>query len=860
MDTMSAIGQVYQPHHKEAIENIERHFKVNDSASIVMPPGTGKTTVAIGVANAFIGNLPVLVLVESNVLCEQLNQAFTQMIGNDSSVILKNETNKASSANVHIASVQTLKTNLVNDIQYGLVIIFDIGISAELQKLLEFGSLSTSKLLFISSVIYPHIEKLAGKPIYNLTFLDAVKQGILRRVEYKTGPSVDLKYIGDNDYLAKLFSDLIQKYSAQPESRGLVICPTIETAEKVYEALSQLSKALRPVLLHTKIKTLNEDIRSFASGDNYSIAIVVNLFVGTDFSGLTDVILLRKFGSYPLFQQAVGRVTRLTQNANVGVVWDFADNKNLFDEEMGTVFVKDDSEVKGAFSSDLVCPLEDKPAQKDLLGRKGLVDTLKGMIDRESNDHLIIALFGRWGSGKSSVLRMLGEKYSQSSNRSFITFNAWQAEHSNNISASIANQLTTDLYESKGIVGQIILSLKARLLKSKTELLLEFVFISMATIFGIGYLLPELIGDDFNIKREYVASLALAFPTIYSLLSSYHKHPFTGKLKELSKRPDFNEHIGLGYSIREQIFCLLSVYPMTFFQVLKGVFCEIPANDHKYILVIDDLDRCSDNKIIETLEAVQLVVDLPKINVLLAVAPEVLLDAVASRYINQRRKLSEEEGQKLARNFLGKILQITVTLDKPSSLNRNNFITSRLYADLSADEPFNPPPVQQVKSKKQLELSHQPEDIMDFEGYSDEFNDNYERSADYLESTQKEYEFFVQCSDLFDIHNPRTLIRIHNAITLLKGLYPSISGTEGKLTHYIYLVFWFEVYATESINNRKVMLDELLSDNADDVESAMFGGSSLLSFDGFSDVEIKEMLYRVKNMSLPAVELNSEIK
>jgi hypothetical protein len=191
-------------------------------------------------------------------------------------------------------------------------------------------------------------------------------------------------------------------------------------------------------------------------------------------------------------------------------------------------------------------------------------------------------------------------------------------------------------------------------------------------------------------------------------------------------------------------------------------------------------------------------------------------------------------------------------LDKPTSLNRNQFINSRLYSGIenNIELTLNALP----KIKLETTKSHASKEILDFTDFVDETNEDYDRTDSYLKSSNNEYEFFVKCSEYFDIHNPRTLIRIHNAVTLMKGVYPAIYQIDGMLKHYIYLTFWHEIYATLDSAKKKAMLNIILPDRSDsDVKET--NNNQIISFENIEHSEIKVMLFRVKNMSLPAIEL-----
>jgi hypothetical protein len=853
---------------RQAVEAIERQLFERGRATLVMPHGTGKSRVLVELTRRVSEKLPTLIIVGSVAAANQLSYFYREFFGENFSRLLSEDgrnheilsevPEEADFYPVDIVNLQRLEREFVFHGRYELVVVLDIKLSAVLQQDLISGKFSNAKKLFVESIRSIKYEEFAGPPAYEYTLKQAVSEGNLRSIEYNVLEKVNFDEFDNIDYVRQMFGGFIDRESENEIAKVLVVCDSVKNAEKLYSSLLKIREYGNPYLIHSGVRSHTNLIREFVNSDEKSIAIVVNLIVGVDFSGLTDLVLLKRFPNERDFLYAISRINRLALNLGKGRVWDFSGNQIYFNSDLGEIknvgVGKIDGHIGGGeHIAELVIPLEDKPAKVDLLGRKGLVDILKGLIERDTKDHLIIALFGRWGSGKSSVIQMLRDKYEKTPNRNFIEFNAWQAEHSNSMSASIAQQLVNDLYGAEGFLGQVLLSYKARILQSKAELIKEFVFVAIVTAFCFGFALPGLV-EDFKLRYGTLAALSISLPAVFSIVISYLKHPFTGQLKELAKRPNFKEHIGLGHAIREQIFCLLSVYPLSFWQVVKKAIGKTINHKHKYILVIDDLDRCSDKKIIETLEAIQLIVDLPCVNILLAVAPDVLIDAVASRYMGQRSGLSEEAGKQLARDFLGKVLQITITLDNPSALNRNQFINARLYAAVEKQKKTNDEPVKKIILEKQK--PDVPEEILDFTDFVDEAEEAYDRTESYLQSNNEEYEFFVKCSEHFDIHNPRTLIRIHNAITLLKGMYPAIYKHEGMLNHYIYLTFWHEVYATVDAAQKKIMLGIILPDDSDDVLHGVMGSNSnqLIGFENIDRVQIKTMLFRVKNMSLPAVE------
>lgn len=66
----------------------------------------------------------------------------------------------------------------------------------------------------------------------------------------------------------------------------------------------------------------------------------------------------------------------------------------------------------------------------DLLGTQIYVDVLKGIIagsiEEENSPSMSIGLFGEWGSGKSSVITSLKDKYKDSKDVKFVYYDAWK--------------------------------------------------------------------------------------------------------------------------------------------------------------------------------------------------------------------------------------------------------------------------------------------------------------------------------------------------------------------------------------------------------------------------------------------------
>ena len=735
------------------------------------------------------------------------------------------------------------------------------------------------QLIVFNSILNDKTRVEFGEPVFSYSYSDGVADGHYKRVKVQSS-SNQIKIHNENTAV-----ELVNYLSLRFIKKGRKIIYD-DGIGSLFELLWDFNSSVNGfeiIFLSTTNDNFRERLGYFMNSKRPVIAICdKTLLTGVDIVGVNEICFTSKM-SQLLIASGANKLHR-SKGSDSPIIWDFGGNLNTIlsiypDAAVTEISDFEHEEVGQQESADVeitkvdqkqVQPIADKPAKIDLLGRNSLVHVLKGIIGRDENKHLVIALFAHWGGGKSSVIELLRNKFSKpdgdasffyrfkkklnpSSDTSVIVFNAWRDEHSLSMSASVANAIIDDLYESRSLFDRILLNVTRAIWKDRFSYSVMCICIFL---FLFLYMFHEGASAYFSGVKTFsivgCITLLLAFP-----LKAFLDHPFTKKIKELSKKRDFSSSVGLMGEIREDLSELFEVYPPSLGTLFSALLGGKKFLDNKYLLVVDDLDRCSGKKIVEMLEVVQLLVDIENISVLLAVDQEVLLHAVASKYRKQRVGISANEALDMARDYLGKIFQLTITLDKPSREVRAVFVKKMLFESVSLEELSSG---SLINTPKYNDVNSDLLDDFEDDNIEDEIGVDYEESEEYLENSEVEYIIFNECVDVFSISNPRCLLRMHNSLTLIKGLYPIVIDNGDKLKIYVFFIFWFESFYSGSNEYRALLNCVLSNDEAQGQTTHRFYRINELfkemNLAAHSAKEVALIKYRVRNVTLPYLQVD----
>jgi Cdc6-like AAA superfamily ATPase len=347
--------------------------------------------------------------------------------------------------------------------------------------------------------------------------------------------------------------------------------------------------------------------------------------------------------------------------------------------------------------------LTDKPTTKDLLGYEKYTVPIAHRIAEATNENtpMSIGIYGEWGSGKTSFLKMVSEELHKS-NIYPIWFNAWKYEKEDNLWSALIQTILDQAkvrgnwYERVWIKVRLwwdTISLRAglwNLTKKLLPALLRTLIFILCVAIIFGWSSQEI--------QTHLSRLADRFKDVPLL--SYFLQPYSIKIVSalialFSAKPEqliklFDARLGIDFSklqrkrTYQEHIAFLDEFSTEFKRIIKLIGRGKPI-----VVIIDDLDRCLPEKAVQVLETIKLFLDVQGCVFLLAVDKEIVEKAVSIKYKDLLAMLRESNERSsslstfLGENYFEKIVQTPFLLPPLSTDSIETFITS-LYEDEEA--------------------------------------------------------------------------------------------------------------------------------------------------------------------------------
>ena len=240
-----------------------------------------------------------------------------------------------------------------------------------------------------------------------------------------------------------------------------------------------------------------------------------------------------------------------------------------------------------------------------VLGIKTFLTNKENKEFLEKNN--LIALYGEWGSGKSSIFKTLKKSIETGQDYIPLIFETWKYEKDDNLAFSLL---------------EFILSSLNNLIDSKKE--------------------NELIKTAYNILRNFSKGISLKIP-----FSNFIDIDINKMFEEDEKNKE---------KCKRSLYMITENFIKDFQEKIDG--CVVSTNK-KILIMIDDLDRCEDESIINLLSALKLMFAVKNIIFICGIDKGAVIQTLLRKYRNKEK--SEE--------YLEKIFSINFNFLKTSKLN-----------------------------------------------------------------------------------------------------------------------------------------------------------------------------------------------
>ena len=307
----------------------------------------------------------------------------------------------------------------------------------------------------------------------------------------------------------------------------------------------------------------------------------------------------------------------------------------------------------------------DNETTDDLLGFRVHCDLIKSVVTDEDLLPVVMGVFGDWGGGKSSIMRMLEQDLEKEEGIVCLYFNGWVFEGYEDAKTALLTSILVAIGEHqqfdaklKEKAGRLLRRVKWMDLGRVAVQNLAIPIGAAALTGGVGAI-PIVLGG---------MAAAAASGLKPGLIEEGESKPFwDAYLEEEKTQPDILE-------VRK------------FREEFENLLAETDINS--LVILIDDLDRCLPPRIIDTLEAIKLFVAVPKTAFVIGADEFIVRHAISTRYVNQQldEKADIQEERNLTTDYLEKLVQIPYHLPRLSPSEMETYINLLLCQKFLKDE------------------------------------------------------------------------------------------------------------------------------------------------------------------------------
>lgn len=304
----------------------------------------------------------------------------------------------------------------------------------------------------------------------------------------------------------------------------------------------------------------------------------------------------------------------------------------------------------------------DNASKIDMLAYYPYSELLMDIMSNKRMQPLTVGLFGSWGIGKSTLLKILEDNIKENSGDKglfCVNLNAWSFENYEDAKTTIIESLLKTLQENETFTkraGNEITNLLKRIdymklaagaIKTGIPLAISLATANPAPIL---FSLPKMAWD--SISKNPKESFSKFFNEFSSFKNNYLKDA---------------ESLNIVDNIR--------LFRREFAEMVNKLEVK------NLVVLIDDLDRCNPDRIIEILEAIKLFLSVEKTTFIIAVDERVVKYAIKEKY-----PVQSDDTTDVSKDYIEKIIQLPIRLPELSAIDVENYLMLLVYEMYMGDK------------------------------------------------------------------------------------------------------------------------------------------------------------------------------
>ncbi len=317
----------------------------------------------------------------------------------------------------------------------------------------------------------------------------------------------------------------------------------------------------------------------------------------------------------------------------------------------------------------------------DLLGFSIHKDLMRQLVTNGQLLPLTVGVFGDWGGGKSSILRMLEQDLNNEKlfpDVACLYFSGWMFEGYDDAKAALISSVLLQLGEHKRF-GPKVRDCAVSLLKRIDLMRVLPLVLKRAAIPAAGALMVTAAAHGLDAQTALAAfplvgGVAAALASPADATSGETKT--TGQPKGTTNQGNEDEPIDWLRLIREDKSTPTVLDVRTFQRDFAQMLADTDLR--ALVVLIDDLDRCTPDRLIENLEAIRLFLAVPKTAFVIAADERIVRHAVSIRYVDPRLRDENPAGTErfdLVTDYIEKLIQVPYHLPRLSPSEIETYMT-----------------------------------------------------------------------------------------------------------------------------------------------------------------------------------------